>query len=180
MITVAVPAGPVALFARPADAQQTLTPGQKGQLFLSLLIHGVDVGTEGVDAGKRRGQQEAMVVASGHLWTRGVLSTLAGELSNRPGAVQATQKAGAVVGCEFVLLTYVSHRRGRRTRRSSLWRRSRATRPAQGSERARARRNQNLLRPDNRANASSMSAVRAAAHELTLCGASSRNSTRTL
>jgi len=32
--------------------------------------------------------------------------------------------AGAVVGPELVLLTYVSHWRGRRARRSSLWRRS--------------------------------------------------------
>jgi len=51
--------------------------------------------------------------ASGRLWTRAeIVPALVGELS------------GAVVGPELVLLTYVWHWRGRRARRSSLWRRS--------------------------------------------------------
>jgi len=63
--------------------------------------------------------------ASGRLWTRAeMLSALAGELSDGSGAIEATEMAAAVVGCELVLLTYVSSWQGRRARRSSLWRRS--------------------------------------------------------
>jgi hypothetical protein len=63
--------------------------------------------------------------ASGRLWTRAeMLSTLAGEAFEEAGAIEATEMAGVVVGPELVLLTYVSDRRGRRVRRSSLWRRS--------------------------------------------------------
>jgi hypothetical protein len=63
--------------------------------------------------------------SSGRLWTREeMMSALAGELSEEAGAIEATEMAGVVVGPELVLLTYVSDRRGRRVRRSSLWRRS--------------------------------------------------------
>jgi hypothetical protein len=63
--------------------------------------------------------------SSGRLWTRaGMISALAGELSEIAGAIEATEMAGVVVGPELVLLTYVSDWRGRRVRRSSLWRRS--------------------------------------------------------
>jgi hypothetical protein len=63
--------------------------------------------------------------ASGRLWTRAeMVSALVGELSDGAGAIEATAMAGAVVGPELVLLTYVWHWRGRRARRSSLWRRS--------------------------------------------------------
>ena len=61
----------------------------------------------------------------GRLWTRAeMLSDLAGELSDGSGAIEATEMAAVVVGSELVLLTYVSNWRGRRARRSSLWRRS--------------------------------------------------------
>jgi hypothetical protein len=63
--------------------------------------------------------------SSGRLWTRAeMMSALAGELSEEACAIEATEMAGVVVGPELVLLTYVSDRRGRRVRRSSLWRRS--------------------------------------------------------
>jgi hypothetical protein len=63
--------------------------------------------------------------ASGRLWTRAeMVSALVGELSDGAGAIEATEMAGAVVGPELVLLTHVWHWRGRRARRSSLWRRS--------------------------------------------------------
>jgi len=59
--------------------------------------------------------------ASGRLWTRAqMMSALAGELSEAAGAIEATEMAGVVVGPDLVLLTYVSDRRGRRVRRSSL------------------------------------------------------------
>jgi hypothetical protein len=61
--------------------------------------------------------------SSGRLWTRAeMMSALAGELSEEAGAIEATEMAGVLVGPELVLLTYVSDRRGRRVRRSSLWR----------------------------------------------------------
>ena len=53
-----------------------------------------------------------------------MMSALAAELSEEAGVIEATEMAGVVVGPELVLLTYVSDRRGRRVRRSSLWRRS--------------------------------------------------------
>jgi hypothetical protein len=63
--------------------------------------------------------------ASGRLWTRAeMMSALAGELTEEAGAIEATEMAGVVVAPELVLLTYVSDRRGRQVRRSSLWRRS--------------------------------------------------------
>ena len=52
--------------------------------------------------------------ASGRLWTRAeMVSALVGELSDGAGAIEATEMADAVVGPELVLLTYVSHWRGR-------------------------------------------------------------------
>jgi hypothetical protein len=63
--------------------------------------------------------------ASGRLWTRAeMISALAGQLCQIPGAIAATEMTGVVVGPDLVLLNYVSHRPGRRFRRSSLWRRS--------------------------------------------------------
>ena len=53
-----------------------------------------------------------------------MVPALVGELSDDAGALEATEMAGAVVGPELLLLTYVWHWRGRRARRSSLWRRS--------------------------------------------------------
>jgi hypothetical protein len=53
-----------------------------------------------------------------------MVSALAGELSLEAGVIKATEMVGAVVVPDLVLLTYVSHWRGRRARRSSLWRRS--------------------------------------------------------
>ena len=63
--------------------------------------------------------------ASGRLWTRAeIVSALAGEVSDGADVIETTEMAGVVVGPELVLLTYVSQRRGRQARRSSLWRRS--------------------------------------------------------
>lgn len=47
----------------------------------------------------------------------------AGDPSGGEGAIQ-TQMAGALVGPDLVLLTYVPDRQGRRARRSPPWRRS--------------------------------------------------------
>ncbi len=62
--------------------------------------------------------------ASGRLWTRAeMISALAAECSDG-GAIEAAEMESQVVGPNVVLLTYVSNRKGRRARRSSLWRRS--------------------------------------------------------
>jgi len=53
-----------------------------------------------------------------------MMSALAGDLDEGSGSIEATEMAGVVVGLDLVLLTYVSDWRGRRSRRSSLWRRS--------------------------------------------------------
>ena len=63
--------------------------------------------------------------ASGRLWTRAeVISALTSEPSTDEDRIRATEVAGEVVGPGIVQLIYVSDRDGRRTRRSSLWRRS--------------------------------------------------------
>ena len=63
--------------------------------------------------------------SSGRLWTRAeMLSSLADDLDEGSGSIEATEMVGVVVGLDLVLLTYVSDWRGRRARRSSLWRRS--------------------------------------------------------
>ena len=63
--------------------------------------------------------------ASGRLWTRAqMVAALADDPYDGEGAIGATQMAGAFVGPDVVLLTYVSNWQGRRARRSSLWRRS--------------------------------------------------------
>jgi hypothetical protein len=51
--------------------------------------------------------------ASGRCWTRGeIVAALAGGPSGGEGAIQATEMAGALVGPDLVLLTYVSDRQG--------------------------------------------------------------------
>ncbi len=63
--------------------------------------------------------------ASGRLWTRSeIIRALAHEVSDGQGAIEATEMESLVVAPDLVLLTYVSKRRNRRARRSSLWRRS--------------------------------------------------------
>lgn len=63
--------------------------------------------------------------ASGRLWTRAqMMAALAEDPYDGGGAIAATQMAGAFVGPDLVLLTYVSNWQGRRARRSSQWRRS--------------------------------------------------------
>lgn len=63
--------------------------------------------------------------ASGRLWTRAEMMAALARVSSRgEGAIEATEMTGAVVSPDLVLLTYVSDWRGRRARRSSLWRRS--------------------------------------------------------
>jgi hypothetical protein len=63
--------------------------------------------------------------ASGRMWTRPeMVSALAEESSDEDEQVAATELEAAVVGPGLILVTYTTDRRGRRARRSSLWRRS--------------------------------------------------------
>lgn len=63
--------------------------------------------------------------ASGRLWTRAeMVAALAAEPPDEVGSVEATEMQSAPLSPDLVLLTYVSTRRGRRARRSSIWRRS--------------------------------------------------------
>jgi len=63
--------------------------------------------------------------ASGRLWTRAeMLELLAEESPDIDGEVPigTAEMEGSVLGPGLILLTYVSNARGRRARRSSLWR----------------------------------------------------------
>jgi len=63
--------------------------------------------------------------ASGRLWTRAeIIRALADERSYGRDPIEAVEMESLVVAPDLVLLTYVSKRRDRRARRSSLWRRS--------------------------------------------------------
>lgn len=62
------------------------------------------------------------VGVSGRCWARGeIISALAAEPGSR---IDVADMEGAVLSDDLVLITYSSHRDGRRARRCSLWRRS--------------------------------------------------------
>jgi hypothetical protein len=66
--------------------------------------------------------------ASGRMWNRPeMVSALAEESSDDDEQIATAELEAAVVGPGLILVTYTTDRRGRRARRSSLWRRSGST-----------------------------------------------------
>jgi len=65
--------------------------------------------------------------ASGRMWNRLEMVSALAEESSDDEQVATTELDAAVVGPGLILVTYTTDRRGRRARRSSLWRRSGST-----------------------------------------------------
>ncbi len=62
---------------------------------------------------------------SGRLWTRSeMIEALVADTDPEPHSINVSEMSGRMVSSGLVLLTYLTEAKGRRTRRSSLWRQS--------------------------------------------------------